>query len=274
MAALLIVGPIAGSVVGALRNASGGPDATLLVGDSRIGGVIAGLVAFALAGLMGVGAARMTNARAGMSTAGLVLAWAAWRSGEMDEILRASPSSGTLWWMAVEGLIFGTLAVGLCTIVVGVARRSADGAAPSDAGTPERISDACRQLGTTKIIAPVAVAAAVSGLLAWWLVVSEIKGQAVLGVTVAVLAGVAAGRVAAFHTPPHAFMIAIALLAIIGPSAAAVAQGGALLEATYQNRLFPIARPVPLDWIAGGMLGAPIGLAWAASLVERQVERV
>jgi hypothetical protein len=31
---------------------------------------------------------------------------------------------------------------------------------------------------------------------------------------------------------------------------------------------------VPLDWIAGGLLGAPIGLAWAASLVERQVEKV
>jgi hypothetical protein len=192
----------------------------------------------------------------------------------MDDILRAAPSSATLWWMAVEGLIFGLLAVGMCALIVGVARRSADGAPVGDEKVEVRVKSAFRELAKPGNAIPIAIAVVVTGLLSWWLVVSELKGQAVLGVTLAILAGVAAGRVAAFHTPPQVFMVAIVVLAVAAPACTAAIQGGNLLEVTYQNRLWPIARPVPLDWIAGGLLGAPIGLAWAASLVERQVEKV
>ena len=109
----------------------------------------------------------------------------------------------------------------------------------------------------------------VTAAIVWWLVFSEYKGQVILGATLAMFFGVTAGRVASNFAPPHCFFLAVVVLAVLGPTIGVLAQGGNILRVTYANDLLPIARLTPLDWIAAGFLGGPLGLAWASSLIQR-----
>lgn len=266
-AAMFIVGPIAGSLVALLRAADGGPHATLLVNTSLLDGLLVGVAVFVMAGAMGAAAARLTDSRAGLSTAGLVLVWAAWRGGRVDELLRTAESAAPLWSLAAEGAIFGTAAIVTASLIMLVARKNPDlpdGERP--AGFKNQLIDAVAGSGVPVAVITVTL---VTAAIVWWLVFSEYKGQVILGATLAMFFGVTAGRVASHLAPPHCFFLAVVVLAVLGPAVGVLAQGGSILRATYASDLLPIARLTPLDWIAAGFLGGPLGLAWASSLIQR-----
>src|SRR3954471_12694627 len=108
--ALLLFGPLAGWLTGVLRSADGGPHATPLVSSIPSAGVLAGLGATGIALALGLGAAMPLGAPTGFSAAGLVLAWAAWRTGEMNELIRSAHSAGPLGRLSLEGVVFGAVA--------------------------------------------------------------------------------------------------------------------------------------------------------------------
>ena len=64
---------------------------------------------------------------------------------------------------------------------------------------------------------------------------------------------------------------AIAILASGSPLIASFIHGSPeqLVRAALAGKLFVLARPLPLDWLAGAFIGAPIGLVWAASMVDK-----
>ena len=62
------------------------------------------------------------------------------------------------------------------------------------------------------------------------------------------------------------------LVSVLGPAAGAILQGSDIVEASYANGLFPLARITPLHWLAGVWMGAPLGGAWAASMLEKKSE--
>ncbi len=266
-AAMFIVGPIAGSLVASLRAADGGLDATLLVNTSILNGLLVGVAVFIMAGAMGAGAARLTDSRAGLSTAGLVLVWAAWRGGRVDELIRTAESAAPLWSLAAEGAIFGAAAIVTAALIMLVARKNPD---RPDTERPARFKnlliDAVAGSGVPVAVLTVTL---VTAAIVWWLVFSEYKGQAILAATFAMVVGVTAGRVASHVSPPHCFFLAVVVLAVLGPTVGALAQGGNIQQVTYMSDLLPIARLTPLDWIAAGFLGGPLGLAWASSLIQR-----
>src|SRR5688572_2029687 len=111
LAALLVFGPLAGMLLGGLRGVDGSPDATPLVSTSPALGVALGLGALAIAMVLGAAAARLVGPMAGMTTAGLVVAWASWRTGTVDELVRTAGSGQPLIRLAIEGLIFGVAGV-------------------------------------------------------------------------------------------------------------------------------------------------------------------
>jgi hypothetical protein len=36
--------------------------------------------------------------------------------------------------------------------------------------------------------------------------------------------------------------------------------------------MFTLSWIAPLDWIAGGLIGVPLGVSWAASLIDKRVK--
>ncbi|MBC7833895.1 MAG: hypothetical protein H7Y88_02195, partial [Phycisphaerales bacterium] len=68
------------------------------------------------------------------------------------------------------------------------------------------------------------------------------------------------------------FFVPMGLLAIIAPLLAGVGAGPAGPEqAAISNSLIKLSNVLPLDFAAGAFLGVPMGLNWAASMIDKRV---
>ncbi len=280
MLALLVVGPLASNSLAALRDATGGHQATALVGASLRAGLIATFLPLLAATLLGAVASRLVGPRHGLLTAGLVLAWAAWRSATIDGLMRVTRDSGAIMPLAIEGAILGVIGLLIGAIVWGVGTAgeakptNADSAARTGLGAKaatDLLISASRGRGgafTAIVIGVLAGAAAV------WLIAQEpLKGQTIAACLVA---GIAAGGFGKAVTPrdqpasPIPALAAMALLATLAPLSALVMHTSPrLVTDAIQGKLFALAIPMPLDWLAGAFWGIPIGLSWADSMVEK-----
>lgn len=261
-AAMLVIGPLAGALVAGLRAADGGRHATALVTASPMKGLASTFAAFALASLAGLGTSLIASARAGLTAAGLVLVWAAWRSAEVESIIRTTQSASPLWALAFEGAIWMTLA--------GVAALAIEHFGhPEHGHTPEnsRKQDHTRVFTLLNLSPPALVASvAVGAAAAWFIAAQGLKGQTVAAGIGAGLAAATAARLIDRRVHAPALFVPGVVLAIAGPLAGVFLSGGGIVEVTYAGALAPIARVAPLDWAAGWLLGVPIGLGWAASM--------
>ena len=258
LAALLVLGPLAGSLTGALHGVDGSPDATPLVSSAPVPGVLAALGAMVIALAGGAVAAVLIGVDGAFSVAGLILAWAAWRSGVVNELIRTAHSARPLFSLAIEGLLFGAVALAVACAVAAAGKRQ-----PTD--------PVHRFFGTRPlpVIATGFVAAAVG---AWLVAVTPLKGQAMAGAMVGGILAAAAGRLADPEAPVPLLTAPVLILAIIAPLTGFVTKGGAdVVQAAYQGALFPTANITPLDYIAGAFLGVPIGVSWAASMSSGRI---
>jgi hypothetical protein len=121
----------------------------------------------------------------------------------------------------------------------------------------------------------VVVGAAACGVIAWICASTMLKGQAVFAAFVgAIAAGVAAQFAASSmrgHATPVSVVVSMLIPAIVGPLLASQLNDGEVVAQTYANTIVPLARVMPLDWAAGALLGAPIGLGWAGAMVDARV---
>lgn len=261
---LLIAGPAAGALVGTLRNIDGGP-ASPLNSTTPLLGLGLGLAALVIALVTGLVAAKPLGIAPAMTGAGLVVAWTSWRTADVNSLIRASHSGAPLTNLAIEGAVFGVagFVIALGCWVLGRGKSTA-----AEAGTDER----------AKIFAPKAIQSVVIGLVAggiaaWLVAASPLKGQAVFATIVAGTFAAAACRLVDFETPIPAVFVSIAGLAILGPLTGSIMAGtGGVVAQSYKNSLFPLANISALDWIAGGLLGIPIGVAWAGSMIEKRTQ--
>jgi hypothetical protein len=262
LAAAFVFGPIAGTLTGSLHATDGSHSATPLVCASPSSGLLMGLAAMGIALVVGLVAARLLGAAPGMTAAGIVVAWAAWRTGDVDELIRTAQSGRPLTILAAEGAIFGCLAVAMCLAIVIVAP---DGKAVA----PPTLRDRFWGGPTTPVAVLIALFAA--GVAAWFVGVTPLKGQAVFAAIAAGTLAAAAGRLADFRLPLASLSIPIAALAVVGPLAGmAIAGSQAVVQMSYKGTLFPLANIAPLDWVAGGLLGIPQGVSWAGSMIEKK----
>jgi hypothetical protein len=266
--AIFIAGPVAGAVVAGVDAPDGGPDASPLTGASPVSGLLRGLVAFAIAGGMGLATAWLTNTRAAMTTVGIILAWAAFRSGDAEVILRAAQSPSPLWRMAAEGAVFGVLGIALMLGLHALSQREHHESFPSEApGLTATVRQAAAGPG---VLAAVFVALVAGAGAAWLVANTGMKGQTVGAGMMAGLAGAALGRLVDNRAPSSVFLVPAALLAVAAPAAAALAFGAEIVETVNEGGLFPVARMTALDWIAGAFLGVPVGLGWTGSMVDKR----
>lgn len=285
---LLVLGPAAGAMTGALRAVDGGHAATPLVCAHPAAGLGAGLAAMLIALVVGLAAARLSGIGPGMSSAGLVLAWASWQTGTVDQLIRTAHSGEPLVQLAVEGLIFGIGGMAIAYMVWVVAKPEPEPGAKGTAARPVLPADiaagrlAARAAATALIATfkgkggavALAVAVVIGGAAAWFIGVSPLKGQAIAAAVAAAAFGAAAGRLVEFTAPMPALFLAVAALAVLGPISGVVTAGSGIgaVQQSYAGTLFPLANICPLDWIAGGLLGIPLGVAWAGSMVEKRAE--
>jgi hypothetical protein len=259
LAAFFLIGPLAAALPGGLRGEGGSPGASPLVSTAPALGLLLALAALAIAGTVGAVAARLVGSAAGLTTAGIIAAWAAFRTGTVEALVRAAQSGRPLLVLALEGLLLGIAALAMASLIL-AAGRPADSPAGS---APDRRFFARGDLAAL----PVAL---LGGALGAALIAgSAIKGQTIAAAIVGGIGVGVAARLVSGRAGIPAMFIAIAALAILGPLAGYVMAGGGgggILQSAYRGSLFPLAWVGPLDWVAGGLLGIPIGIGWAHSL--------
>lgn len=251
-----VIGPIAGLLIGSLRGTDGGTQATLLVGQSPIVGIISGLFAFGFAALAGASGSRAAGLNVGLGCAGLVLSWAAWLSGQLDEMVAVSRES-PMPALILEGLLVSLMLGG----IVWVVRRFS-----SDEPDPET------EVGASAIAVALTAGLAISATAAWVVAIEPLKGQTIGAAFVAGLVGAATARLVFLRLPGWSAVCIPAALVVLGPLATQ-AMAGDVVDAVFERSIFRLGWLMPMDWAAGALLGIPLGLAWTDGVVQQQIDR-
>jgi hypothetical protein len=277
--ALLLVGPLAWLCTSGLHATDG---VTRVIPSLASVGVVWGLAMAALAVTIGASWGLLvgwfTTLRWGLFNAGVVLAWAASGTGRVDEMFRAvvskAPGSSPLGLWSVEAAVVGAL-----TLAIGFAfhllwRRRFGGAIEH-----ERLTRYDTGLGPTLVEWSILIglAAGLAVLASWALVQSSAKGQVLAGVTLATLGASAIGTLLCerWGQRPLPYVVGVAIVIVASPLVAmglvsgGVSGGGggdALVRDANAQALVPLLRVTPLDWLAGALLGLPMGLSWGQSL--------
>lgn len=274
LASLLVLGPVAGLLAATLRAPDGGADASLFLNIGPLWGAMVGLLVFALAAAAGVPGARVGGVGHGYFCAGLVLAWAAWATGQIDRILHRTQSASTMYALTGEAVFVGVLALGLSVLLLRVSKDPAPHGAGHD-HTHHRHHVEPRALWNPATPQALIIGAAIGGVVAWLVAQDTLKGQTFAAAAFAGMLGATAGRMSAPSASAVTFVAAIVLLAVVSPLAATFVHAGDLgpTRAALAGRLFPLARPLPLDWAAGAFFGIPLGLSWAASMIDRHAPK-
>ncbi len=300
MLALFVLGPIAGHLTGSLRAADGSGDATVLVGVAPAGGIIAGVVTLALAGLVGVFASRVNGSRSGLNNAGIVIAWAASQTATMDSLLRHAGSGQPLTMLGIEGAIFCLLLAPIAAVIwqAGLGRGLHGAFHPLPDGSPtlaKFLTGGARQRGglrpahqslsatllrsllRTSSVGAIAATVAAGAVVTYLVCQDALKGQAIFGAALTGIVAVPLGRLAGEsldeQPPLAAFVVGYAVLALAGPLAAKFFQGASLIPDVYGGKLLGVAVPVTLDWLAGACIGLPIGEAWFHAMFQTQAAK-
>jgi hypothetical protein len=260
---LLVVGPLAGMCTAGLRLADGSDRATLLVSTSPMMGLVLGAVAIALAAAVGMVGARLINVSYGLFSAGLTLAWAAWGTGDIDAIVRSYQAATPLWRLAAEGAIVGSLGVGACWLILRAGRRP--GATPAPVFEEGNVW-ALRGRGLAACLLG-------AGVVAWLFAPESMKGQTFAAAAFGGMFGAFALKMAARGVTPLVVFVGVAVLATAGPAVASFyyAPASGFVKAVYAGSpggALPLVRILPLDWLAGALVGVPIGLSWGGAMTE------
>lgn len=271
LVALFVLGPLAWLLTLNLRAPDGSGEVSLLVGRSISSGVLAGAGAMVLALAIGVVGARLLGVRRGLFSAGIVVAWAAAGTGHVDRVLGRTNSSHTLWMFTAEGALLTLLAVLCAWAILAVKPKPIvipNQPAPKVNLEPTALFDS----STLPALGASLVAAA---LVAWILAFDTHKGQTIGAAVLAAMVGTMIARMISQTVSPVVFVAAVAILGMVGPAAATFIHPSISgpTRAALAGNLFALARPMPLDWIAGALMGVPLGLAWAASLVEKHEKK-
>lgn len=256
--ALLAAGPLAWLMTGPLRGEDGSSATIPILSNTPLSGLIRAAFAVAIAGVVGLVSARVVSLKYGFFNAGMVLAWAAEGTSTIDSLIR-NDSPAKLNLLSVEAGVLGLIAV---AFAVGITRLAIDERPLAGARPPETVKIA--DLG---IIFAITLAAA--GLATWLIAQNTLKGQMLAAAAGAAILAAAASAFAVRKVDPASIIAGLAAAAVIAFPATILFHGsGGLGKAILADQLLHVGRLVPLDWLAGGFLGLPLGLSLGSWLNE------
>ena len=252
----LVIGPLIGAVMSMTRGVDGSAGTTALVSSSPVMGFTLVLLGIGMAGVAGIMAAALVGARDGLFCMGLALAWGAWACGRLVGVSRAIGMESPFGRLAVEGLILGIATALVGALVVAIGRGDVE-----DESGPA--------LGRQSLLG-VGAFVVVGGIVGWIIAREGLVGQTFAAAASAGLVGGLAARLVGHGCSSRTLLAGIPLLAFIGPMIAGMRVRGSFGDALYQNEIAGIGWIMPLDWASGILVGLPLGLTWAASMVEHQ----
>lgn len=269
--AVLAIGPIAGAIAGDVRLPGGANGATALTSESPARGALLLLIALAITGATGTLAARLYGTRQGLLCAGLVGAWVAWRQGTVEGVLINARSGGPLTQLAIEGLLVGAVTVVMVWMVMRAARSRDRAASAHNGRGASELPSALERLPAVAFSAALGATGAMLG--SYLFGVEAIKGQTVFA---AFIGSVCAGAAAQFVQPEGEHnggvgigaFVGIACVAALAPVWAMWSHGSLVAEAAFAGNLTRVANVGPVDWLAGALLGVPVGAAWAGAMLH------
>lgn len=265
VACLFGVGPAIVWLSPRLVGGDGGPGWTYLLNHSPALGGVTLLVTLLVAFGVSAATARFLGVRAGLGAAGMTLIAPALQGGEIVEIVRWADAPGLWLRLAIEGALVAGVAFVGAVLLTRVAHRD-------DPMSPAERQERARSHLTEGAIGA-ACALGVGAVAGWVLAREPLKGQMLAAGFAAGVCGMGAARVIVPRAPIPAVVLGVMLLAVVGPALGLAIAGGDALRAVYEQRVPAIATPTPVDWLAGALLGMPIGLSWALSAIEKRTEK-
>ncbi|MCA9310745.1 MAG: hypothetical protein KDA21_06035 [Phycisphaerales bacterium] len=258
LAAILIVGPVIGWMLSGLVAPDGGSGHTLMVSGTPVLGLALGVVAILIATLFGLITLRLSTLRLALFNMGVILAWAAWSTGRLNEVVRHTADAGVMNKLAIEALVLSVAtAVGVWLVIRTGGRHTAEERGRRlDSRTPAAM--------LTALIA--------GGAAAFVVARSDAVGQTFFAAAAAGFAAVTLARIIAHECPLVPLVATACLLGVVSPVAAGVLSGSGLRADVYSGEILALGRIMPFDWIAGILIGAPIGSHLAHSVTEKHVE--
>ncbi|MEN1705480.1 MAG: hypothetical protein AAGJ54_08225 [Planctomycetota bacterium] len=263
LAALLAVGPAVAMLVAGLQGPAGGDETTLLWNTQMTEGLIAAVAVLAAMYVCGLAGGVLVDKENGGQAAGLIAIWAAMRTGNLGDLWRVTETGagGVVGLLFLESLLLVAAAFPLVLWL------------QADRKNPIEVA---KGIATTRAgLVSVAAAAVAALIVSFILVFTPLRGQALGGAIGGAIAGAVAARAAAValgapSDPRGAAAIGALVACLLAPAVAALRPGlGGLHDASLAGTLTGPAAIQPLDWIAAALIGAPIGVGWAASLFEQ-----
>ena len=255
LVALVVVGPVIGWIAGRIPPVPGAAQGTFLVSSSSVMGFVGIAACAVLTVVMGMVASRVVSTGLGLTCAGVALAWATFHTGHLPDLARAVDPTSLGRSLTVEGAI-----VGVFTLVaaIAIARR----------GWPDE-PFAVKSMLSGSALAGAAVATA-AGMAAAWVIAQDDKpGQTLAAAFAAGAAGAALARTVVHGAPRSSVLLAIPIGAVLCPLVGFAMTSGSMDTAILGGRVSPWARIMPIDWCAGMLIGIPLGLSWAGSMIEK-----
>ncbi|MEZ6163212.1 MAG: hypothetical protein R3B67_02125 [Phycisphaerales bacterium] len=262
--ALGVIGPIASQVAGRLMANDGSGDHTLLTGTSMGNGLTALLIVGVLCLLSGVIGGVLGGRREGLLGMGFVLGWVAWTSGRVGNIYRLTPETSTSVSLAIE-----TLVLMLFVLVAAMLISRKDEHDPISSFSVSRLRDS---MTNPAMLGAMGVSLVVAGVMSWLFGVQDLPGQSIgVGFLAGIMAGVFGAMTAASMqgkadhrgTPYAPVMLGVMLAGMLMPLVGIVKPGLSSLELLQLKGELPgFLALSPAAWVAGALLGVPVGHSW------------
>lgn len=254
--------PVASWVVAGLQTANGATGGPLLMADHGVAAMLRVLLAFAAFGALALAAGRLTHRDTGVFALGLTWILVCIETMPIDDVFRllddlSKPSSGYFWLMAIETVIW---AVPAALIVIAMARFA-----------PSRYPDEAPHRSTVSINGTIA-ALALTLLLGWVLVRSNLKGQTTYGIMAAHAFAVMAVRLAVPNCCGAMLALIPGAVGVIAMISSAIVTGDDALLDMAQGALWPLARVLPIEYVGAGTAGVSLGISLARSFSADDVD--
>lgn len=270
----LALGPWALHLLDGIRDVDGGHATTMLANASPVLGFAKGAFVLLIAVVVGVLGAYFFSLGTGYLCAGLILAWSAWGVSTLADLVREGHAP--LFILAFEGVLVTLCAAGLAAAmsVISMARQPEQPSTRKTPWTPWALLAADADGAGVPKAAGAGFGGGVlaGGLVVWLVAASQDHGQVFAAVLCGAIAAGVVGQLIASGfgatLSPVAAILAMLVLAGIGPVLAAILHGSQLAHAVYAGEVFPLARPLSLQWAAGAMIGSPIGIGWAGAMLD------
>jgi hypothetical protein len=259
---MIVAGLVCAQAAPYLVSPRGDRGPTVFLAQQPIAAALALVVCLALTTLLAGIVGRTVNAIVGVFVLGAGVFALDSRLTSLRELAFASPDRSTLFGLAIETAVLAVVALMMVWIVFRMSGGMGDVEPREDGSRPHwLVSDAALKCAAAGIIVLPAV---------WVLAQTPLKGQVIAAAFLGSMVAGLVGRLVSPHVQPMLLYSSAVVFGAIGHVIAGVTTRLPLDDAYIAGALSALARPMPLDYLAGALLGVSFGLGWARSFLHHE----